>query len=146
MFQYRWIRHGTCFDDMTMNKRTLLICALATVLSAMLARAVPTNITLNSTGTALLNDTGVANEEQYGQPNNNPTSNLTFLNNEIRFWNMHPTPTDPFTPDLPAANGTVARNDERLDLTTFIAPAGFNYVVFHFGAGPAGGGGISRSG
>jgi hypothetical protein len=36
---------------------------------------------------AHLNGTGVASKTQSGQQNNNPTSNLTFLNEEISSWN-----------------------------------------------------------
>jgi hypothetical protein len=111
--------------------RVLLVCVLGFALSAMTVKAVPIKVTVDSTG-ALLNVTGVANKTQYGQGNNNPTSNLSFLNKEIGFWNWA------FNPDLPAAIGPVALNDERLSGSTYNASAGYKYVVFHFGAGPAG--------
>ncbi|HEY5741868.1 MAG TPA: VPDSG-CTERM sorting domain-containing protein, partial [Terrimicrobiaceae bacterium] len=99
----------------------------AAVLSSMIAQAVPTNITVDAAGN-LLNGGGVAN----GLPNNNPPSNLTFLNTEIALWN------GVFSPDLPAAFGPVALNIESIgDTTTYNAVAGYDYVVFHFGKGQA---------
>ena len=104
----------------------------------MIAGAV--NITVDSAG-ALLNGTGVASNAQNPfSPPNNPTANLNFLNAEISLWN------GAFNPDLPAAIGPVALNNEGLTGNSFIAPGGFNYVVFHFGAGQAGGGGVSPGG
>jgi VPDSG-CTERM motif len=106
---------------------------LALALSAIAAYAIPTNITVSSTGT-LLNGSGVANKTQYGQQNNNPTRNLNFLNTEIGFWNPNP------TPDLLAANGPVALNVESIgDTSSYNAVAGYDYVVFRFRNGPAGG-------
>jgi hypothetical protein len=43
-----------------------------------------------------------------------------------------------FNPDFPAAIGPAALNDENLSGSTCAASAGYNYVVFHFGAGPVG--------
>jgi hypothetical protein len=91
----------------------------------MTVKAVAINITVDSTG-ALLNGTGVANKTEYGQGNNNPTSNLSFLNKEIGFWN------GAFNPDLAAAVTPVALNDENFTGSSYIADAGYNYVVFHF--------------
>ena len=48
--------------------------------------------------------TGVANKTEYGQGNNNPTSNRSFLNKEIGFW------SGAFNPDLAAAVTPVALN------------------------------------
>jgi hypothetical protein len=121
-------------------KRALILCALATALSTVAAFAVPINITVDSAGN-LLNGTGVASNSQYGQPNNNPTSNLAFLNNEISLWNGSIN-----NPHLLPAVGPVALNDENLSGSSYTAVAGFDYVVFHFGAGPAGGGGVSPGG
>ena len=114
--------------------RVLLVCILGFALSAMTVKAVAINITVDSTG-ALLNGTGVANKTEYGQGNNNPTSNLSFLNKEIGFWN------GAFNPDLAAAVTPVALNDENFTGSSYIADAGYNYVVFHFGSGQAGGSG-----
>jgi len=112
-------------------KRKFLLCALATALSAITAGAIPINITVSSTG-ALLNGSGVANETQYGQGNNNPTSNLDFLNGEINLWN------GAFDPNLPPAVGPVALNVESIgDAQSYNAVAGYDYVVFHFGKGKA---------
>ena len=95
----------------------------------MTANAIPINITVSSTG-ALLNGTGVANKTQSGQGNNNPTSNLNFLNAEISLWNGE------FNPDLAAAIGPEALNDGNIgDKQSYSAVAGYDYVVFHFGNG-----------
>jgi hypothetical protein len=88
-------------------KKTLTLFALATALSAVGALAVPLNITVDSAGN-LLNGTGVARKSEYGQQNNNPNSNLAFLNQEISFWN------NASGSDLPRAIGPVALNDENL--------------------------------
>ena len=111
-----------------MKRIALLIGALATALSVMTASAIPINVTVSSTG-ALLNGTGVANKTQYGQGNNNPTSNLNFLNAEISLWN------GAFNPDLPTAIGPVALNVEGLNGSSYNAVAGYDYLVFHFGNG-----------
>lgn len=108
-------------------KTLMFVCALAWAVST--ASAIPTNITVDTAG-ALLNGTGVANKTQYGQGNNNPTSNLNFLNTEIDRWNT-------FNPDLPDANSPVALNAGSLSGATYAAVAGFDYVVFHFGGGNA---------
>jgi hypothetical protein len=121
-------------------KKMLTLFALATALSAVGALAVPLNITVDNTGN-LLNGTGVASSSQYGQQNNNPTSNLLFLNNEISLWNGSIN-----NPHLLPAVGPVALNDENLSGSSYTAATGFDYVVFHFGAGPAGGGGVSPGG
>jgi hypothetical protein len=44
------------------------------------------SVVVDGTG-AHLNGTGVASKTQSGHQNNNPTSNLTFLNEEISSWN-----------------------------------------------------------
>ena len=122
--------------DIPEMKRALTLYALATALSAVGALAVPLNITIGNAGN-LLNGTGVASKYQYGQQNNNPTSNLAFLNSEIELWNAVIPPLTP--PILPLANGPVALNKENLSGSSYAAVAGYDYVVFHFGAGVAGG-------
>jgi hypothetical protein len=112
--------------------KTLTLNGLATALFAVAAFAVPINITVDDSGN-LLNETGVASKYQYGQQNNNPSSNLIFLNSEISLWNGAK------NPDLPPAIGPVALNDENLSGSSYTAVAGYDYVVFHFGAGVAGG-------
>jgi VPDSG-CTERM motif len=106
-----------------------LACAL--VLSAVVASAIPLNITVDSNGN-LLNTTGVASKSQYGQQNNNPNSNLAFLNQEIGRWNSN------YNPDL-ALSSPLALNVGNIgDTRTYNALAGYNYVVFHFGNETAG--------
>jgi VPDSG-CTERM motif len=118
--------------DIPELKRALTLYALATALFAVGAVAVPLNITVDNAGN-LLNGTRVANKYHYGQQNNNPTSNLAFLNSEISLWN------GTNGADLPSAIGPVALNVENLSGSTYAAVAGYDYVVFHFGAGVAGG-------
>lgn len=115
--------------------------ALAVGLS-LAAKAAPINITVASNGT-LLNGVGVANAAQYGALVPPPTSNdagdnLAFLVAEQGFWNAThnpdlPTPTDPTT-------------EFNLTGTSYTALAGYEYVVLHFGAGAAGGHGVSPGG
>ena len=114
-------------------KRATLVYALALALAAITASAIPTNLTVSNNGT-LLNVSGVAKKAQYGQQNNNPTSNLVFLNKEIGFWN------GAFNPDLTTANSAAALSVDGIgDTSSYNAVAGYNFVVFHFGNGAAGG-------
>jgi hypothetical protein len=129
--------HRTCLEEGPQNRNVMKIAilgyALALALSTISANAIPTNITVSSTG-ALLNGSGVASKAQYGQQNNNPTSNLAFLNKEITSWNQV------FDPDLLAATSSAALSVEGIDDTSsYNAVAGYDYVIFHFGNGPAGG-------
>ncbi len=118
--------------DIPEMKRALTLYTLATALFAVGALAVPLNITVDNAGN-LLNGTGVASKYQHRQQNNNPTSNLAFLNSEISLWN------GANGPDLPSAIGPVALNVENLSGSSYTAVAGYDYVVFHSGAGVAGG-------
>jgi VPDSG-CTERM motif len=116
-------------------RRATLVYALALASAAITASAIPipTNITVSNNGTQL-NVSGVAKKAQYGQQNNNPTSNLVFLNKEIGFWN------EAFNPDLPTANSAAALSVDGIgDTSSYNAVAGYDFVVFHFGNGPAGG-------
>jgi protein with PEP-CTERM/exosortase system signal len=119
--------------DIPEMKRALTLYASATALFAVGALAVPLNITVDNAGNPL-NGTGVASKYQYGQQNNNPTSNRAFLNSEISLWNGSIN-----NPHLLPAIGPVALNDENLSSSSYTAVAGYDYVVFHFGAGVAGG-------
>ncbi len=112
-------------------KRAILVCGLVSALLAITASAVPINLTVDSTGLPL-NGSGVANGTQYGQGNNNPTSNLDFLNNQIDLWNL----SDP-DPDLPPAIAPVALNVGSINAESYTAVAGYDYIVFHFGKGQA---------
>ncbi len=121
-------------------KKIFQVFILFAGLSALVAQADIINITVDAAG-SLLNNVGIANNTQYGQANNNPESNLAFLTTEIGYWN------NVFDPDLPAALGPVAANFGSLDdATSHTTLAGYDYVVFHFGAGSAGGGGVSPGG
>jgi protein with PEP-CTERM/exosortase system signal len=114
-------------------KRAIFVYALILALSAITANAIPTNITVSNTGN-LLNGSGVASKAQYGQQNNNPTSNFAFLNKEIGFWN------GALNPDLPTANRAAALSVDGIgDTSSYNAVAGYSFVVFHFGNGDAGG-------
>lgn len=112
-------------------KAAAVISSVVLGFCAMTASAL--NITVDGAG-ALLHTTGVADAAQYGQGNNNPGSNLTFLNNMIGNWNANN------NPDLPSAIGPVALNIDEIedDVKSFVAADGYDYVVFHFGAGKAG--------
>ncbi|MGE3539866.1 MAG: PEP-CTERM sorting domain-containing protein [Candidatus Tectimicrobiota bacterium] len=114
--------------------------AVIVLLCAPAAMAVPINITVDAAGN-LLHGVGVADEAQYGQPNNNPSSNLAFLMNEINNWNGVP-----LAPVLPAADPLELNQDSLGGGSSYSGPSGYEYVVFHFGAGQAGGGGVSRGG
>jgi hypothetical protein len=113
-------------------KKISTLWVVAIVLSALgtpLATAVPVNITVDD----------IANKTQYGQQNNNPSSNLAFLESQILLWNLN-------NPELPSENLQLALNQENLSGSLYNAPAGYDYVVFHFGAGRAGGRGVSPGG
>lgn len=139
-------------QDKTMSKVVLNAvkkAALSAVaiagLTSITANAVPINITVNGGG-SLLNGSGVANSSQYAAlhglspSNNNPDRNLAFLNALIGNYN------GVFDPDLPAAVGPVALDVGSISNGSYTAPAGYDYVVFHFGAGQAGGQGVSPGG
>lgn len=122
------------------------LCTVAiTAISALTANAIPVNITVNAAGN-LLNGSGVASSAQYetlhglSPSNNNPDRNLAFLKAEISNWN------GVNDPDLLAAVGPAAFDAGSLSGNSYTAPAGYQYVVFHFGAGRAGGGGVSPGG
>jgi hypothetical protein len=66
--------------------------------------------------------------------NNNPTSNLNFLNTEIVFWNY----ANP-SPDLTAASSVALDVGGIGGTFSYNAVGGYDYVVFHFGNGQAGG-------
>lgn len=117
---------------MHMMNKPLKLLTLVLGLAASVASAVPTNITVDASGD-LLNGVGIASKDQSGQDNNNPVSNLAFLQTEIGYWN------DNFDPDLPAAVGPVAFDAGSLDDDdAYTTEAGYDYVVFHFGNGGAG--------
>jgi VPDSG-CTERM motif len=107
-----------------------VFCGFALVLSAIVASAIPINITVDSNGD-LLNTSGVASKSQYSQKNNNSTSNLDFLNQEIDRWNN-------YNPDLPLSSPLALSVDSIGDTQTYNTLAGYDYVVFHFGNGSAG--------
>jgi hypothetical protein len=117
----------------------ILLGVLVMSAGVMAGTAAPINITVDASGN-LLHGVGVADEAQYGQPNNNPESNLAFLDMLIGNWNGVP-----LAPVLPAS-GDLELNQEDLDGNSYTGPTGFEYVVFHFGAGQAGGGGVSPGG
>jgi len=103
-----------------------LFCAFS------LVRADVINITVDGSG-ALRNGVGVAMKSEYGLGgNNNPDSNLTFLNAEIGLYN------GVFNPDLPAAIGPVGASFDALNEgKSYTSIGGYDYVVIHYGTGPA---------
>ncbi len=116
-----------------------IFAVLASLGTALSVSALPTNITVDGSG-VLLNVVGVANNAQYGQGNNNPGSNLAFLNGLISNWN------GAFNPDLPTSPSLAHQEDSLGGDSVYVALTGYDYVVFHFGAGQAGGGGTSPGG
>jgi hypothetical protein len=126
-------------------KSKLLLSLLATALSAITAGAIPINITVDSLGNPL-NGTGVANSSQYGSGNSNPTSDLNFLQNQISLWNGSPNVPEVPLLDIQPGPPSVGANIEGLSGNSYTTLPGWSYVVFHFGAGPAGGGGVSPGG
>jgi hypothetical protein len=114
-------------------KAIVRILGCFAALCGTVAIANPVNITVDSAG-ALLNGTGIADKTQYGYGNNNPSSNLGFLNVKIGYWNgTGALPTLPY----PASIGS-GLDLGSLSGNSYTSVAGYDYVVFHFGAGNAG--------
>lgn len=114
-----------------MNKSLFLAtCAAAMTIGA--ADAAIINITVDTAG-VLLNGAGTANSSQANMPPNNPTRTLAFLNRQISLWNAV------YDPDLSVAVSTGLYDTGSLSGDTYEALSGYNYVVFHFGNGNAGG-------
>lgn len=117
--------------------KVLQVGAVVAGLWSLSASAIPVNITVDAAGN-LLNGSGVAKKAEYkslngGFNSNNPEKNLAFLNALIGNWN------GVNDPDLPTALAPVALNDGSLGgVSSYTAPSGYDYVVFHFGAGQAG--------
>lgn len=89
------------------------------------------NITIDSSG-ELRNSVGVATKDEYGLSNNNPESNLSFLNAEIGYYNAF------FNPDLPGAVGPVGASFDNLNGgNSYTSIGGYDYLVIHYGAGQA---------
>ncbi len=103
------------------------------------ASAAAINITVDSAGT-LLNGSGIASKTQYGHSNNNPTSNLAFLQAELANWN------GVYNPDLGIPTLLAFNDDSLSGGSVYTALSGYDYVVLHFGAGPAGGQQVSPGG
>lgn len=122
-------------------KNVVAIASVVLGLCTVSANAL--NITVDAAGN-LMHTTGIADSTQYGMGNNNPGSNLSFLNNMIGNWNANN------NPDLPSAIGPVALNIDEIEdddyVGSYAAASGYDYVVFHFGAGKAGGHGRSEGG
>ena len=121
-----------------MNKLTKLFALVAGFagFAALVATADPLNITVGSDG-GLLNGVGIADSTYYTAhvtppPSNNASDNLDFLNTEIGYWNAN------FDPDLPGAGVLALSEDSLGDVSSYTTKAGYDYVVFHFGSGPAG--------
>jgi hypothetical protein len=125
-----------------MSRLLTLVAAVvvALALSSGVASAAPINITVDSSG-VLLNTIGIANDAQYGYGNNSPASNLSFLNDMIGDWNGVP-----LSPVMPAASPLALNQGSLGGILSYSGPAGFQYVVFHWGAGRAGAQGVSPGG
>jgi hypothetical protein len=120
--------------------RYLALAVLVSNLSSPPAWAAPINITIDAAGN-LLNIVGIADGAQYDAlvappPSNNPADNLDFLDAMTGRWNGVP-----LAPAMPAA-GTLALDQGSLGgALSYTGPAGYQYVVFHWGQGQAGQGG-----
>jgi hypothetical protein len=104
---------------------TALLCGAALVS----AHATAINVTVDPTGN-LYNGIGVATKAEYGYSNNNPDSNLGFLTTVVGNYNSFN------NPDLPTPYGPVAASFD-LSGDSYASIGGYDYVVFHFGAGQA---------
>lgn len=124
-----------------MNIFKTLVSGVAFCLFSLGASAAAINVTVDSSGN-LLNGSGVANNTQYGQGNNNPSSNLAFLTAELANWNG----SNGSDPDLAVPTALAFGVDSIGDTSSYTALNGYDYVVFHFGAGKAGGKGVSPGG
>ena len=133
-----------------MNTTLSAIFALALGITA--TNAAVMNITVDGGGNHLQNGVSdpalsLASIQFYssfngGSTSNNKSANFNFLDGVINNWNSN------FNPDLPAVlsdAGVPADVDSIGGGNTFDAPAGYAYVVFHFGNGQAGAGGGRRN-
>ena len=106
-------------------------------LSAGSAQAAPINITISAAGNLLNAPGGVASDDQYDAliagNGNSAADNLAFLSALITRWNAVPK-----TPVLPAAGALAYSQDSLRDASSYAGSAGYQYVVFHWGAGQAG--------
>jgi hypothetical protein len=104
---------------------------IATMSGLITANASVINVTVDTSG-VLYNGVGVANKDQYGYANNNPESNLGFLNTLLGNYNAIN------SPDLPAGVGPVGADYGSLNgVNSYTTVGGYDYVVFHYGAGQA---------
>jgi len=100
------------------------------------------NITVDSSGSYLQNGgaDSIASNSFYASfqggasTANNPDNNFDFLQGVVSNWNTN------YSPDLPTPVNLAVCVDDIGDTPTFDAVAGYDYVVFHFGTGQAGGG------
>jgi len=128
--------------------KLFLISAL-TASMTLTATAIPINITVDNAGNwlqdggppvgALSLASNAFYETFVGGVSNDKAANLVFLQGVIANWNGAPnSPTlNPATSSaaLPGDNGSIG------DTSSYSVPAGYEYVVFHFGNGNAGAGG-----
>jgi hypothetical protein len=122
--------HHKFMSTSTRSSKALALATVSILGFLGSARANVINITVDDTG-ALRNGVGVANSSEYGLANNNPTSNLTFLNAEISLYNTA------YDPDLPVGIAPVGASFENLNAQSYSTISGWDYVVIHFGAGQA---------
>lgn len=114
----------------------LFAAVLVIGLGAGNAQAIPINITVDAAGNLLNPPTGIANDAQYtaaaGGGSNDPSTNLAFLTTLVTRWNAV------YNPDLPAPGALALDQGVLGGVTSYSGPAGYQYVVFHFGTGQAG--------
>jgi len=119
-----------------MNSQTpikAVVLGLAALFGAIVAaKAVPMNITVDSAGNLLFGVGLSVKDNNYPSNSNDPASNFTFLQQEVGYYNST------HNPDLTAPVSPVAADFGALGgVTSYVAVAGYEYVVLHFGNGEA---------
>jgi len=114
------------------NAAVFSVATLFSAVAAVNATPVPMNITVDSAGNLLFGVGLSIKDNNYLANNNNPESNFAFLQQEVGFYNAT------HNPDLTTPVGPVAADFGSLGgPSSYVALAGYEYVVLHFGAGDA---------
>lgn len=133
-----------------MKTKYLTVVASTFLALAVFSNAAVMNVTVNGTGSFLQNGTepngalSLASKTFYSgfqspaSTSNNRDTNFNFLRGVVANWNANRLPllgTPVNTGATPADNGNIGGG------SSFTTASGYDYVVFHFGNGPAGAGG-----
>ncbi|MDQ8203861.1 VPDSG-CTERM sorting domain-containing protein [Pelagicoccus sp. SDUM812003] len=133
-----------------MKKFKLAALVLSVVfLAANTVSAIVMNVTVDGSGDYLQDgninsDNSLASVAFYqtalgissGNPNGR-ADNFKFLETVVKNWNDN---NSPQIPDAVLGSTPTADNGNLGDISSYTTVSGFDYVVFHFGNGPAGGG------